>query len=100
MQDLRDPILRARFKLSPDDFPRFLWEGETMDDEHPTIGFLCHPILFAVSVPTGISTGVEVTSRPGSPPLCNQPFKRRRCHIEHVNEARVHKTMWRQTRHN
>ena len=50
-QDLRDPVTRRQFKLGPGDFPRFLWEGETMDDVDPTIGFLRHPILFAVRVP-------------------------------------------------
>ena len=45
---LRDPVAREDFKLNPGDFPRFLWEGETMDASDPTIGFLRHPILFAV----------------------------------------------------
>jgi len=48
--DLRDPVKRAKFKLGPGDFLRFLWEGETLDDDKPGIGFLRHPILFAVSI--------------------------------------------------
>jgi len=55
-RDLRDPVKRAQFKLAPGDFPRFLWEGETLDDDKPGIGFLRHPILFAVSLPPQIST--------------------------------------------
>ena len=51
---LRDPVTRTEFKLGPGDFPRFLWEEETMDDVDPTIGFLRNPILFAVRVPTCI----------------------------------------------
>ena len=49
-QDLRDPVKRSTLKLGPENFPRFLWEGETMDDDEPTSGFLRHPILFAVSL--------------------------------------------------
>ena len=49
-QDLRDPVKRSTLKLGPNNFPRFLWEGETMDDSEPTSGFLRHPILFAVSL--------------------------------------------------
>lgn len=50
---LRDPVERLRkFNLGPDEFPRFLWEGETMDENDTTIGFLRHPILFAVRTPT------------------------------------------------
>ena len=50
-QDLRDPVSQSQFKLGPGDFPRFLWEDETMDDVDPAIGFLRHRILFAVRVP-------------------------------------------------
>lgn len=46
--DILDPVKRARFKFPPEDFPRFLWEGETLDPVDPMIGFLGHPILFAV----------------------------------------------------
>ena len=65
-RDLRDPILRARFKLSPDDFPQFLWEGETMYNTDPAIGFLCHPILFAVSTPIDFSIQYQghISTRP------------------------------------
>ena len=52
-QGLRDPRTCQQFKLGPGDFPRFLWEGETMDWTDPAIGFLRHPILFAVRTPTG-----------------------------------------------
>ena len=45
---LRDPKGHAEFKLGAKNFPRFLWEGETMDKDDPTIGFLTHSILFAV----------------------------------------------------
>lgn len=48
-QDLCDPVICPRFKIGPGDFPRFLWEDEMMHAEDPTLGFLCHPILFAVS---------------------------------------------------
>ena len=55
-RDLRDPVRCKQFKLGPGDFPRFLWEGETMDSSDPAAGFLRHPILFAVSMPTNFSS--------------------------------------------
>jgi len=51
-KELCDPVTRTQFKLGPEEFPRFLWEGEVVDDADPTVGFLRHPILFAVSRPT------------------------------------------------
>jgi len=47
MRDLLNPAKPAWFKFGTGDFPRFLWEGETLHED-PTIGFLAHPILFAV----------------------------------------------------
>lgn len=49
-KELQDPVAHARFKLGAQEFPRFLWEGETVDDSDPTIGFLRHSILYAVSL--------------------------------------------------
>ena len=52
-EDLRDTVKRCKFKLGPGDFPRFFWEGETMDEVNPADGFLRHPILFAVRIQVG-----------------------------------------------
>ena len=52
-EDLRDTVKCCKFKLGPGDFPRFFWEGETMDEVNPADGFLCHPILFAMCMRVG-----------------------------------------------
>lgn len=62
-QTLRDPVARSwQFNLGPDEFPRFLWEGEKMDESDPTTGFLRHPILFAVRTLTCLSFSANTTS--------------------------------------
>jgi len=95
---LRDPVARSKeFKLGPAEFPRFLWEGEAMDTSDPTIGFLRHPILFAVRALSRFLSSTNATFQTGSSSLCHKSFKWHQPYLKHVNEGRVRETMWRQT---